>query len=79
MTNNNSDIPQCGNCVAWYESECRRYAPKPSMWLQMRRETDDDPLGVHRSTWPETNESDYCMEWVRDPGKDQPPPMPACS
>jgi hypothetical protein len=73
MTNNNSDSPQCGNCVAWYDGECHRHAPKPSMWLQMRKETNNGERRALNAFWPETDESDYCMEWVRDPGEDQEP------
>jgi hypothetical protein len=73
MTNNNSDSPQCGNCVAWYDGECR---PSCAQAIHVATDAHGDHTTAAQSTqafWPETDESDYCMEWVRDPGEDQAP------
>lgn len=84
MMEDYDNMPKCGNCVAWMclapgAGECHRYAPKPSTWLQMRQENAQDGPQACYAAWPSTTEDDHCLEWVRDPGEEQPPSTAVCS
>lgn len=47
----------CGNCRYFDGISCRRYAPRPRILTQPRREADEETI------WPLVNEEGWCGEY----------------
>ena len=68
----------CESCLFWQElysdkyeafGKCRRYAPKPRIWSEMR--PDEEGIVDTETCWPKTFDKDWCGEFqAATPNKD---------